>query len=90
MSKNNHNKLLNCSLDFQRAACSYCTNPRGKTHLVFLKHGLEILKTIKNGRAKKLFSEGVKIEKTLLKNGQKRNIGLADKLLTFGLMMKPV
>ncbi len=83
------NKILlnNCALDLQRAAQWYYLNPKGKTHQIFLKHARKILSQGCFPQKEKILKELLKIEKELT-ICPKRNINLADKILTLGCLLK--
>ena len=85
MSNEEEKKLrLNCFSDFQRSAVSYISNPLGKTHLIFINHGVELIRIL--GVAK-LTDMCEKIKKKLI-SSKTADIRLADKILMVGILAK--
>ena len=83
-------EYYNCFLDLYRAAASFYLNPKGKNHQVFMRHALEILKGLKEKKAKKFFLRLKKLKKkTSVPIEDKRDVSrLADEILTLGILLK--
>lgn len=79
------NKLLNCYMDLQRASVASYRNPKGNNHLVFLKHAVGILKSIKSEKYNSFYKKLLKISEMRIKNKEH----YSDKILTIGLLLKP-
>lgn len=84
MSKEEKNLRLNCFMDFYRAAVWFYKNPKGSTHWLFFQHGRKLLKQLGDRR---LIEKVGKIAQEL-KITKKKDINLADRILTFGIMLK--
>lgn len=88
----NRDKYLNCFSDLYKAATSFCLNPSGQTHLVFLNHGKKTLKSIHDNKAKEFLQRLSHIEKKLnniMPSNKKAIIRQADEILTLGILLKP-
>lgn len=85
MSNEEEKRLrLNCFSDFQRSAVSYVSNPLGKTHLIFINHGMKLIRTLEIA---KLIDMCEKIQKKL-SSSKTADIRLADKILMVGILAK--
>lgn len=74
-------------MDLQRAAVNLYKDPKGDVWKRFLEHALETLRLLeKDAMSRKIYNQ-LLIEDTNVEFQKSRRV--ADKLLTFGLMLKP-
>jgi len=78
----------NCFSDLQRAATAFYLNPKGKTHLVFLKHARKILNKINNRKLNRFSLEISQLEDKISLSSKSQRIYIADKILTTGILIK--